>query len=321
MRFDMKKILNNLKRYSRFLLMTHVNPDPDAVCSELAMAEFLRRMGKKTVIIHEAPLAERLRIFPGVKKVLSMESRKSVSYDAAVILDCGDRQRVGRVARFLQEGKPVFNIDHHITNTSFGDFNLVKPRASSTAEVLFDLFQADRAGLTKNMAINLYAGLMTDTGCFRYDNTTSRTHAIAAKLMKFDIRASWMYQQIYEAIPLQDLKMFSQVVSSFQICNDGQIVLVELSRKVVEGFSESFDLRDAIFKYLRSIQGVKAIVILTEKTAKETRVNFRSSGDVNVAQLARHFDGGGHKNASGCQINKPLKTARRIVMDEMVKRL
>jgi phosphoesterase RecJ-like protein len=317
----MKTILQNLKRYNRFLLMTHVNPDPDAVCSELALAEFLRRLGKKAVIIHEAPLAERLRMFPGARTVLSLESRKSVSYDAAVILDCGDLQRVGRAARFFKAGKPVFNIDHHITNTGFGDFNLVEPRASSTAEILFDLFQADRAGLTKNMAVNLYAGLMTDTGCFRYDNTTSKTHAIAAELMKFDIKASWMYQRIYEAIPLRDLKIFSQVVSAFQICYDGQIVLVELSRKVVESFSEAFDLRDAIFKYLRSIQGVKAIVILTEKTAKETRVNFRSSGEVNVAQLARHFDGGGHKNASGCQINKPLKMARQIVLDEIAKRL
>lgn len=317
----MKTILKRLKQYERFLIATHVNPDPDAVCSELAMSEFLRKLGKKVVIVHEEPLAERLKIFPGVKEIVSMEGRESLVCDAIVVLDCGDRQRVGRVERLFDSGIPVINIDHHITNTGFGDVNLVKPQASSTAEILYELFKAARFRLTQTMAVNLYAGLMTDTGCFRYDNTTSKTHAIAAELMKFDIRASWIYQQIYETIPLQDLKMFSQVVSSFQVCYDGQIVVVELNRQTVKNFSDSFDLRDAIFKYLRPIQGVKVMVIFTEMSAKETRVNFRSSGFLNVAQLAHYFDGGGHKNASGCQISAALKPARKLVLDEVARRL
>jgi bifunctional oligoribonuclease and PAP phosphatase NrnA len=317
----MKAMLKKLSRHERFLITAHVNPDPDALCSALAMREFLRGLGKKAAIVFDEPLNERLRIFPGVKSVAALHQRKSWSFEAMIVLDCGDRSRIGRVQELLTPEKEVFNIDHHVTNTLFGDVNLVNPQSSSTAEMLYELFAVAGCELTKTMASNLYAGLMTDTGCFRYDNTTARTHEIAAELFRFDIKAPDIYQRIYETVALADARLFAGVINSIDVLYDGQVVVVELSQQILKGFSEAFDVRDAVFNYLRPIKGVKLIVILTEVSANETRVNFRSSGRVDVARLAGYFDGGGHKNASGCRLSQPMTSARKLVLEEVGRRL
>ena len=227
-----------------------------------------------------------------------------------MVVDCGDLNRIGKVQSLLKSDKPLINIDHHITNDSFGVLNLVCPKLSSTCEVLFELFKKDKLVLTKDIAFCLYTGIMTDTGSFRYSNTTSRTHEIAGELRKFKFSATDIYQQIYETISLQDSTEFTKVLSRFDTLFDGKVICMELSKKVVAKFSEAFDLRDALFRFLRSIKGVEVVLICTEFTRNKSRVNLRSSGNIDVAKIAHHFNGGGHHNASGCQVDGNMKQAR-----------
>ena len=317
----MNKILSAIKSNKRFIISTHVNPDPDAICSELALAEYLRQLKKDVVIVNEEKLASRFKIFDGIGKIKFLPQIKGEKFDVAIIVDCGDLERIGKVQSLIKPPMKVINIDHHITNKNFGDLNLVKIKSSSTAEVLFELFKKGKCRLTKSLARNLYAGIMTDTGSFRYDNTTAQTHAITAELMRFPFSASALYRQVYETIPLNDLQLFTKVVSGFESLFNQQLIVVELTRNLVKKFSEDFDLRDMIFRFLRSIHGVKAFVILTEVGKNETRVNFRSSGEVNVAEVARHFNGGGHKNASGGVLKVKLKDAKKVVVNYMAKHL
>ena len=240
----------------------------------------------------------------------------SVNYDVAIVLDCGDLNRIGPVKDVLVEGKPLINIDHHVTNTRFGTINYVDSKASATAEILFDLFQAAKAKLTKNMALNLYAGIMTDTGSFRFENTTAQTHQIVGELLKQGVSPTKVYSQIYETVPLGDLQNFTKLVSGFKTVKS-KVVYVELTKKIMNKFSPQFDLRDAIFKFLRSAQGVEVFVIFTEIKKDVTRINFRSAGKVDVAQIASLFKGGGHKNASGGQIKKSMKVAKQLVLKEI----
>ena len=192
-------IIRAIKKYNSFLISTHVNPDPDAICSELALAEYLRSIGKKVTIVNQVSIPDRFLFFPGAKAIKQYKEKMRVEFDIAIIVDCGELSRIGKVQQLLDEFSTVINIDHHITNDSFGRINFVDPQASSTAEILYDLLTKAGCRLTKSIAVNLYAGIMTDTGSFRYDNTKTKTLTIAAHLMKFKFSASDLYAKLYES--------------------------------------------------------------------------------------------------------------------------
>ena len=272
-------------------------------------------------MIFEEEVPKRYDFFPHAKLIKKVQLRKKYSYDVAMIVDCGDLARIGKVEQILHSDKPIVNIDHHITNTKFGDINYVVDDASSTAEILFELLEQGKVQWNKAIATNLYAGIMTDTGSFRYENTTSKTHAIVSELLKQDFSTTDLFRNIYERIPVKDLTAFTQVINGFESYNKGQIVCVTLTKVMQKKFSDNFDLRDAIFKYLRAIEGVEVIFIVTEVDAKTTRVNFRSTHRVDVAKIAGYFHGGGHQRASGCQIDAHYRQARVQVLKEVRKKI
>lgn len=315
------KILKTIARHKTFLVSTHVGPDPDALSSQLAIAAYLRALGKQVHCINEGDVPARFRFLPGSARIKSLKSCQVQRVDAAIIVDCGDFDRIGEVKRIASTAKAVINIDHHITNDNFGDLNMVEPHASSTAEVIFDLFKQAKFRLNRQTAILLYLGIMTDTGSFRYANTTARTHEIVSQLLKFKIPIDELYRKLYEAVPLNDLKYFTRVVNTFDSLENGRVVCLDLHRKMVRKFSEEFDLRDKIFGFLRTIKGVEVIVISTEVDRHKTRINLRSQGEVNVAQIAAHFNGGGHRRASGCMISGNLKEAREKILKQIRKAL
>jgi phosphoesterase RecJ-like protein len=221
----------------------------------------------------------------------------------------------------LSKDTTIINIDHHITNDSFGRVNWVDSKSSSTSEILYELLLKAKYSLKRSTAINLYAGIMTDSGSFRYDNTSMRTLEIAACLMKFKFSISDLYAKLYESIPLADIKQFTNVVNRFKSYKKGRLLCLDLTKTVVNKFSEDFDLKDAVFKLLRSVKESRAFVIFSEVDKKKTRVNFRSTGEVDVAKIAHHFNGGGHKNASGCMLDSGLSETRKIVLREVGKYL
>ncbi len=315
----MRRLLQTIKRHKTFLVTTHVNPDPDALCSQLAVALYLRSIGKKVHVINSEPLPKRFDFLPGAKGVKAYQEGMRVPCDVAIVVDCGELDRIGKVQKLLGHGERIINIDHHTTNDRFGDLNLVDKRASSTAEVLYEFFSQVQCALTKDLAVNLYLGMMTDTGSFRFENTTPRVHEIASRLLQFKFSVSDLYRRIYECVPHDDFKEFAKLITRFDVFFSGQVICLDLSKKVVAKFSEDFDLRDAIFKSLRSIRGVELFAIFSEAAAKKTRVNFRSVRKLDVARLAGHFKGGGHKRASGCMVDAGMKQARQRVLAEVKK--
>jgi phosphoesterase RecJ-like protein len=313
----MKQIIQTLNRNKRFLISTHVNPDPDALCSELALAEYLRSIGKIVWVINNEDVPRRYRFLPGISRIRRYRKNLKEDYDVAIIVDCGELERIGQVKSLLQRDTLIINIDHHITNNKFGKCNLVQPKASSTAEVLYELLTKAKCRFTKNLARCLYIGIMTDTGSFRHENTSARTHAITAELMKYNVAPHRVYQKFYETISFKDIKEFADVIRRFDMHFGGRVASIELTKKVLSKFSGDFDLRDTIFKFLRSIKGIKVVVICTEIKQGETRINLRSSEKFNVAKLAAHFNGGGHHRASGCMIDKNISQAHRIVINKI----
>lgn len=310
-----------VRKFKTFIVATHVNPDPDALASQLAMAMYLKKQGKKVLVLAEDVVLERYAFLPGSKSIQKVNPEKIYAYDAAIVLDCGDLGRVGKVKAVLDSKKPLINIDHHITNDSFGTINHVVAQASSTAEIVFEFLSAVQFKLDKNIAALLYLGVMTDTGSFRYENTTSRTHEVISKLLKFNLPVSEYYQRLYEAVPLSDIENFTKLISRFHSSFDGKVIYIELKAAMLKkfSFSEEFDLRDKIFSYLRTIKGAEVFVIFTEQKRDKTRINLRSQTWVDVAALAAIFNGGGHCRASGCVIDGNIKTAREQIFAQLKK--
>ncbi len=313
-----KKIIEAIKKHKTFLLSTHINSDVDGIACELALSHYLKSLGKKVYIINPDKIAPMYRFINGTKAIEEFHGQHR-NYDVAVTLDCGDLDRIDRVQKMIDFKKPLINIDHHITNDFFGTINLVKPFASSTAEVIYDLIKEARGTFSKNMAVLIYLGIMTDTGSFRYDNTTARTHKIVSELMRFKLPIGELYRKIYESIPLKDIKEFLKLMNRFQMSHHNKIGSIDLTKAQLQRFSQEFDLREKIFSFLRSIKGIEAIVIFTVQNGHETRVNFRSHGHIDVAKLASYFKGGGHKKASGCRMTGNLVKARREIFLQLDK--
>jgi phosphoesterase RecJ-like protein len=314
-------VLKTIHRHRKFLVTTHHNPDADAVSSALAMAVYLKSLGKQVQVLNEDACPEWLKFLPGSSSFKKAGDIKRSDYEAAIVLDCGDLKRAGGVQKFIQDGKPLINIDHHVTNDRFGSINVVQPKASSTCEMIFDLLKEARYTLNKNVAILLYAGIMTDTGSFRFENTSAHCHAVVEELMAFKFSAALMYDRLYTGIPVSNMKIFTDVIHNAQLLDGNRIFCVSLTKKVVGRFSKSFDLKEKLFTFLRSVEGIEVVVILTELNPKEVRVNLRSQNDFDVASLAQQFDGGGHKKAAGCKIYEPLSVAQKTICRAIQKGL
>lgn len=316
---NFSKILESFNKYRIFIVATHVNPDPDALASQLAVAMYLKALGKKVVVLGEEDLLLRYAFLPGTKMIRKVNPKKKIAYDAVIVVDCGDLGRVGAIEKILDPQKPIINIDHHITNHFFGTINHVVPKASSTAEIIFEMFEFAQFKIDKKIATLLYLGIMTDTGSFRFENTTSRTHEVVSQLLRFKLPVNSFYQQLYETVPLEDLQYFTKVVGGFRSYFNNQVLIVELRRSMLKKFSKEFDLRDKVFSYLRAIKGVEVIGILTEQGKNKTRVNFRSQHEVDVARLAAFFDGGGHSRASGCIVAGDISQASEMILSKLKK--
>ncbi len=316
---NLSPIIKVIKRHQHFLVSTHVNPDADAVASALAMTLVLKSLGKTVTVVNENEVPSWLAFLPKTALFKLAARTKNFDYDAAIVLDCGDLSRVGTVEALLRTDRPLTNIDHHKTNLGFGQFNLVLPQASSTAEILYELFEKMGVRLNKDLAALLYVGIMTDTGSFRYECTSSRTHQIVAHLMSFGISSSKIYDQIYDAIPLKDLKLFLSAIGSVELLKGGKVACLEFRQNILSKFSGGFDVRDKIFGLLRSTKGVEVVVIFSEVNATKTRVNMRSKSYFDVAKLAAQFGGGGHVRASGCALDVNIKEARKRVLNKIMK--
>ncbi|MBF0570051.1 MAG: bifunctional oligoribonuclease/PAP phosphatase NrnA [Candidatus Omnitrophica bacterium] len=316
-----KKIIAALKKYKTFAVTMHAHPDPDAMGSALAMVLFLKSMGKKVRLFNEDPCPQWLAFMPQSGLYEQLAGKEKFSPEVLVVLDSGDLKRIGNVKGLIGRETVVVNIDHHVTSDHFGTLNYVHPEHSSTCEILFEFFRAARFKLTRDVAILLYLGILTDTGSFGFDSTTPRTHEIIAELLKFGFSVSDLYRQVYETMPRADLKPFLSTMNRLELHCDKRVACLTMSERDGKTFSGEFDVRDKIFNLLRSVKGLAAIVIVTEVAKDRSRINFRSRGAVNVARLAEKFGGGGHRNASGCFMDAPVAKAKARIIKEIGKGL
>ena len=316
-----KKIVEALRKYKSFIVTMHTSPDPDALGAALAMALFLKSIGKKVRIFNEDPCPSWLRFMPRISLYEQYTGKERFSADAVVVLDCGDLERMGKVRELLSKNTVIINIDHHVTNVHFGHYNHVQAKYSSTSEILYQVLKKARCRFTKDIAILLYLGILTDTGSFGFDCTSSHTHEVIADLLKFNFSVSDLYRQVYETMPKEDLRPFLSIIHRLELHFNERVACLVMAEKDDEILSGDFDLRDKVFGFLRSVKGLEVIVIITEKGKGRVRINFRSRNGFNVARLAERFGGGGHVKASGCFLDGSLASVKARILREIGKEL
>lgn len=309
-------VVDAIVKRHRFLVVTHVRPDGDAAGSLLAMTFILRKLGKEADPFCEDPLPTGHDFLKGAG-MIRHEAFDPSPYDAAVIVDCGDFQRVGsRLAEIVGRIPMLINIDHHVTNSPFGHVRWIETSASSTCEMLFDLADSLSVTLDPDIAAQLYTGILTDTGSFRFANTNHRVLEIAAKLVAAGVKPAFVAQNIYDSAPPQRLRLLAQVLPTVRFFLDDRLATAELTQKMFNDTGTSFVDSDSFINELRSVKPVEMAMLFREGNDGLIYVSMRSKERVDVATFARRHGGGGHRLAAAFRVPGAMEAVRSAITGE-----
>jgi phosphoesterase RecJ-like protein len=313
---SIKKIIESIKQNNTFLVTSHMNLEGDALGSELAFAGLIRKIGKKAVIVNEDNTPEPYDFLPGVKKIKKHKHNMDLSFDCMVFLDCSGLHRCGEVYKINTGNKPTINIDHHISNEKFAGINWVDPSSSCCCQMIYQLYKKMRIKLDMDIATCLYAGILTDTGSFRYTNTSALTHRIVSELVGYGLDVSAIYKKIYGSMAFQDMKLLGRILPRISCDQGGKIAWAQINKSDLRHKHIGIDLGEHILGFMRLIRDVEVAVLFKEnlKDRHEVRVNLRSQGKADVNKIASLFGGGGHKTASGCTIKGDIDKVKAAVL-------
>ena len=301
-------------------MTSHVNPEGDAIGSLLAMASLLKRTGKKTTLAFEDAFPERLVCLPHQDWWHTYEEfkNKKNSFRALVVTDCPTIERIGEIKEMVGPGTVIFNIDHHISNSCYGTYNYIKPEAAASGELVYEIFRHFNLPLTREEATALYVSISTDTGSFKYGNTTVRTHQIAADLIQTGIDIDRINEELYATYSLNKIQLYSRLLGKVQTAFRGKVAWVAMSRRDLKACRATYEDTEGFIDFLKCLKEVKIAFFLSEwQKPDEVKVSFRSKGDYDVNQIATFFGGGGHRKASGCTLKMSLTKAVREILKQI----
>lgn len=311
------QVIDAIRHHHQFLLSAHVDPEGDCVASLLALDSLLRKLNKESSILCEDPLPEQLRFLDNGRWRTLHETPAPGKVDVGVVVDCPSLERIGRVRNLFEaSGAFLINIDHHVSNRYFGAINYVDAGAAASGELIYDLFKALNVPLSDEDRRAIYVSLSTDTGSFRYSNTTSKTHEIAADLLRQGLDTGTLNELLYENMPGRKLALFQIFLNRIELLESGKVACAVLHEKDLSKSGALKNDLEGFVEFMRSVSGVKVAFLVTEQ-GKNARVSFRSKGDFDVNALAGHFGGGGHRKASGCTINSGVREAKRKIIEKI----
>ena len=304
-----------LDRSRRVLVASHVDPDGDAIGSQLAFGAFLRQLGKEVFLVREAEIPGKYRFLTGVDQIRPFDDFPSdFTVDTAVVLECPTTDRVGRAACFLTGDIQILNIDHHYDSGTFGTVNWIDPTKSSVGEMAFELFDEYGYAFPPDVAEQLYTAILTDTGRFRFPSTSSRTMDIVGRLIAAGANPKKITDDVYFRLSAPTMKLMGRVLSTIEFHDDNRICLLSLTRQMLEETGADLSDSDGLVDFAMFCDTVEIGGLLKEHNGR-TRVSLRSRDSINVADVAAEFGGGGHFNAAGCTIPSALPDARKHLIE------
>jgi phosphoesterase RecJ-like protein len=315
------RIRGEIERSRRILLTTHEKPDGDGLGSEIALASYLRSVGKQTRILNPDPTPERYRFLDPAGETGAFDEttgpERVREADLIFVLDNSTPARLGRMEKAIREASGVrVCIDHHATSDGFWTVHLVDESACATGEMIYDLVTALGGAPDRVAAVALYTAMVTDTGHFRFSKTSSRSHRIAAELLRLGVDPARVYQEVYERNTASFVRLTGVALAASRLEAEGRLAWIALSRhQIQECGAEDADTSE-IVNHLFTIQGIRIALLLKELPDGRIKVSFRSKGSIDIHRVAERHGGGGHPNAAGAILDGPLEeAARRAVTD------
>lgn len=304
---ELQQVKSFLLEHDDYLVVSHVQPDGDAVSSTLAVGWLLSCLGKKFTMINEGPIPKRMKMLWHAEDILNLsEQHPGRTFSHVICVDCADFARVGYTKQVFADHASIVNIDHHPTNDRYGAVNLVVPEAAATAEILYDLLNLFEVNWDADIATAIYTGLLTDTGGFRYSNTSPKVMSIASDLLSYGVNGPEIAETLLEEMTLPQMKVLVQALNTLSLSEDGKIAWVYVTPEFMELCGAVSEDLEGIVNYPRNIQGVEVGILFKSLKSGMVKASLRSAGKVDVAALAQIFGGGGHVRAAGCSIEGSL---------------
>lgn len=285
------------------LIASHVQPDGDAIGSMVALGVALRSLGKSVTLYNESPIPAIFRFLPSVNLIVDQAGDLS-SYDLAMVLDCGDLGRIGKLSETIGCIPTIVNIDHHLTNTDFGTYQMVDSRACATAEIIYRLIKTLDAPIDSTIANALYTAILTDTGSFLFQNTNSAAFSISSEMVARGADPYIVAQSVYATYSLGRLRLLNMVLDTIEISDNGKLSTMFLSQKMLMETGTQLEDIYGLVNYAKHIEDVQVAALIRETHPGVNgkgayHVSLRSNGSVDVSHIATRLGGGGHCNAAG----------------------
>lgn len=309
-------IISKIKEVKKVAILPHVSADGDALGSSLALAYAVKELGVEPIIYIEEDIPLSYKFLPGEEctKVYQGEAEK---YDLVIALDTGDIERLGKRVEIFNIGSDTINIDHHATNTEFAKLNYVKISSSATGEIIYQLIKMMGIPLTEEMATCIYVAITTDTGGFRYSNTTSITHQIVSDLINSGVDVAGVSQLLFETMSLGKTKLMGSAIDTLEILEGGKVAIIIVTEDMIKNAGAKEEDCDGIVNIGRNIKDVEVGILIRENLNDYFKINLRSKNYVDVSIIANKLGGGGHKNAAGCTIEGNMRDIKQMLLKEI----
>lgn len=310
-------ILEEIKKAESIVILAHETPDGDAIASSLAMKLALKQLGKNAdVIIKEVP-----KIFDFLPDRNKIKEKSEIEhYDLAISLDCSDFKRlVGN--EYFEKAKETIVIDHHGSNTMYGDFNFVNPASPACCQILVGMLQYFNINIDKDLGICLLTGIITDTGGFKYSGVTAETFEFTAELLEKGVNVSSIYKRVLDTRTKANFELMKRVTDRMEFLEDGKVAFTYITNKDLEEVEAKIGDHEGLVEIGRDVEGVEVSIFIREKENEENayKVSMRSNDYVNVSDVCLMFSGGGHEKAAGALIQGDVEQVKQKIIKELKK--
>ena len=295
------RILDAVRQSKTFCVVGHIRPDGDCVGSQLSLTLALQNEGKKVVCWNEDTVPDKYRFLN--QDGLFQKPRPGMKFDCVIAADCASIERLGKVVPRISRRKILINIDHHESNTRYGDINWVSAREPSTGELVYRLLKVARWPISKPIADCLFTAVSTDTGSFQYPTTRPSTFHVGAELVRRGANLAKICDEVYQSFPLSRVRLLKHLYTHFRLTHQNQIAYLWLRKADFARAGSESDETEGLIDHIRDIEPVVIACVFEEIEPELTRISLRSKNDkVNVSEIAEQFGGGGHSDVAGCFI-------------------
>jgi phosphoesterase RecJ-like protein len=307
------RIIDCIRESRTFCVAGHIRPDGDCVGSQLGLTLALRNEGKKVYCWNEDRIPQKYEFLD--PDGIIRKPKRGLEFDCVIATDAASLERLGSVGRCIAKRKVLINIDHHESNTRYGDLNWVSAREPSTGELIFRLLKIAKWPITKRIADCLFTAVSTDTGSFQYATTRPGTYHVAGELVRRGADLAKICNEVYQSYPLPRARLLRHIYSHFRLTHDDQIAYFWLKKADFTRTGAEKSDTEGLIDHIRAIAPVVVACVFEEVEPELTRISLRSkSADINVNEIAAQFDGGGHPAAAGARIpGSPLSVQRRVI--------